>query len=69
MKDSLTWLKPSPDSVYEIVRDVNHSTLNRYFAFVVNWNEGLFQLPQLYKHVNRAGHFVESTLKLWTEKF
>jgi hypothetical protein len=37
--------------------DVKHSTLNRYFAFAVNWSS-VFQLPQLHKHFNVGGKLI-----------
>jgi hypothetical protein len=35
----------------------NHSTINRYFAFVVN-GTGVLQIPQLHKHFNVRGNKV-----------
>jgi hypothetical protein len=35
--------------------DIKHSTINRYFAFVVN-DTDVFQLPQLHKHFNVSRH-------------
>ncbi len=46
--------KTTHNSVFiKLWLDVTHSTINHYFASVVNWTD-VFQLPQLHKHLTLA---------------
>ncbi len=50
---NISWVRiNTANSVFiKLWRDVRHSTINRYFAFVVNWT-WRFQMPQLHKYLN-----------------